>query len=120
MKKFVMALVAALCLGMAAGALAGGGAIKAGDEIYVCNCGEKCPCGEIAKKAGRCTCGKDMVKARVTGVEKGKVVVTLDGREREFKTVGKYACGCAGCGCGSTAQSAGKCACGKPMKEAKP
>ena len=39
--------------------------LKAGSEIYACNCGEKCPCNTMSNNAGNCTCGKPMVKAKV-------------------------------------------------------
>ncbi|WP_298432486.1 hypothetical protein [Geobacter sp.] len=119
MKRIVMAVCAALCLGIAGVALAGAGGFRVGEEIYVCGCGAKCPCDEVALKGGKCTCGKDLVKAKVTGVAKGKVVVTVEGKERTFKTVGKYACACERCGCKTVSQAAGKCPCGKAMKEAK-
>jgi hypothetical protein len=31
---------------------------------YTCGCGEGCDCGFISQKAGRCGCGKDMVKVK--------------------------------------------------------
>jgi hypothetical protein len=79
--------------------------LKAGDERYVCNCGEKCPCNMISSNEGKCTCGIDMVKAKVAKVEKGKATfkANLWEKERSFKTVGKYACNCApGCKCDTT------------------
>ena len=41
---------------------------KVGDELYVCACGEGCPCDTMSRNAGQCTCGKDMVKTKVTSV----------------------------------------------------
>lgn len=46
--------------------------LKVGDERYVCNFGEKCPCDFISKNPGNCTCGKELIKATVTKVEEGK------------------------------------------------
>ncbi len=94
--------------------------LKVGDEVYVCNCGEKCPCNTMSRKAGKCSCGKDMVKAKVTKVEEGKAYVMAPGweKERAFKTTGKYACACGkGCKCNTISQNPGKCACGKKMKK---
>ena len=119
MKRIVIALAVALCLGIAGVVPAGAGAFRVGEAIYVCGCGAKCPCDEVALRGGKCTCGKDLVKAKVTGVGKGKVVVMVEGKERTFKTVGKYACACEGCNCKTVSQAAGKCVCGKEMKEAK-
>ena len=45
---------------------------KVGDELYVCACGEGCPCDTMSRNAGQCSCGKDMVKTKVTKVEEGK------------------------------------------------
>ncbi len=28
--------------------------LKVGDERYVCNCGEKCPCNSISSNEGKC------------------------------------------------------------------
>jgi hypothetical protein len=36
--------------------------LKAGDEIYACNCGEACKCDTISQNPGKCTCGTDMQK----------------------------------------------------------
>jgi hypothetical protein len=90
--------------------------LKAGDEVYVCGCGETCPCQTMSRNPGKCTCGKDLVKVKVNKVEKGKAYVTIDGKERAFKTKGKYMCACgAGCKCDTISQSPGKCTCGKDM-----
>jgi hypothetical protein len=94
--------------------------LKVGDERYVCNCSETCPCNTISSNAGKCTCGNDMVKAKVTKVDKGKVNFKADGwkKERTFKTVGKYMCNCSpDCKCGTISQNPGKCTCGKEMKK---
>jgi len=89
---------------------------KAGDTIYVCGCGEKCECGSLAKKEGKCSCGKELVKTTVNKVEDGKVFYTLDAKELSAPAQGKYACGCGdGCNCGSISQKPGKCTCDKDM-----
>jgi hypothetical protein len=64
---------------------------KAGDTIYVCSCGDGCDCGSLAKKEGKCGCGKDLVKTTVTKIDKTKVYYTLDGKELSAPIKGKYA-----------------------------
>jgi hypothetical protein len=94
--------------------------LKVGDERYVCNCGEKCACNTISMNPGKCTCGNDMVKAKVVKVEKGKADFKAEGwqKERSFKTIGKYACNCSPeCKCGTISQNPGKCTCGSEMKK---
>lgn len=94
--------------------------LKVGDEVYICGCGEGCGCDTISMKPGKCACGADLVKAKVTKVEKGKAYFMVDGKERVLKTAGKYACACgAGCNCDTISQKPGKCHCGKDMKEVK-
>ena len=125
MKKSVivgMVMVFALALaGLCVAAVENGKlAVKAGDAIYVCNCGEKCPCETMGKKAGKCFCGKEMSKVTATKVEEGQVTFLLDGKERTMKTTGKFACACGPkCDCDFISQKAGKCSCGKEMKEVK-
>ena len=93
---------------------------KKGDEVYVCGCGAGCPCLTMSKKAGKCSCGKDLVKTTIDKVEKGKAYVTVDGKTVVFKTTGKYACACgANCDCGKISRKSGECVCGKPMKAVK-
>jgi len=112
---FVLALAIA-----AAAAEPAKSALKVGDEVFVCNCGAGCPCGSIAMKESKCSCGNKMSKGTVTQVAEGTAVVRIGSREQTFKTTGRYACACAkGCDCGSISQSAGNCACGKPMGEVK-
>ena len=109
-------MLAAFALAAEKGALD----LKVGDERYVCNCGEKCPCNTISSNEGKCTCGSDMVKATVTKVEKGKATFKAAGweKERTFKTVGKYTCNCSpDCKCGTISQNPGKCTCGSKMKK---
>jgi hypothetical protein len=91
--------------------------LKVGDEIYVCGCGEGCPCLYMSKNPGKCSCGKDLVKGKVTKVEKDKVTVMVNGKEQVFPTKGKYACACGPkCNCDTISQSPGKCGCGVEMK----
>ncbi len=93
---------------------------KVGDERYVCNCGEKCACNTISMNQGKCTCGNDMVKAKVVKVEKGKANFKAEGwqKERTFKTIAKYACNCSpDCKCGTISQNPGKCTCGSDLKK---
>ena len=90
--------------------------VNVGDEIYVCNCGEGCPCDTMAMKPGKCTCGMEMIKAKVTKVDDDMIYV--ESREKGYKRVGKYACNCGeACNCGTISQSPGKCVCGMDMKE---
>ena len=91
--------------------------LKAGDELYVCGCGKGCDCDTMAMKAGKCVCGKKMVKGKVTKVEGGVAYIKAGKEEKAFKTVGLYACACGkGCDCNTISQKPGKCVCGKPMK----
>jgi len=126
MKKLVLVLLSLLMVVVAGGVVladkgpTGKFAAKAGDAIYVCGCGAGCDCGSLAKKEGKCGCGKEMVKTTVTKVEKGKVFYKLDGKELSAPIKGKYACGCGkGCDCGSISQKPGKCGCSKDMVKVK-
>jgi len=93
-------------------------ALKAGDEVFVCNCGDGCPCNSMAMKESKCSCGKEKVKGKVVKLGDDTAVIQINGREQTFKTVGKYACACGeGCNCGSISQTPADCACGKPMKQ---
>jgi hypothetical protein len=90
--------------------------LKAGDEVYACNCGASCPCQMISRNEGKCGCGVPMVKAKVKSVGKGTAVLMIGDKEQTFKTVGKYACACpAGCTCDSISQTPAKCTCGVDM-----
>ena len=92
--------------------------VKVGDELYVCACGEGCPCDTMSRNAGQCTCGKDLVKTKVTKVEKGKI--TVESRGKPFISAGKYACDCGpDCKCDTISQNSGNCTCGKKMVEVK-
>ena len=92
-------------------------ALNVGEEVYACNCGAACRCDTLSKNPGKCTCGKDMVKARVLSVGKGEARLLVSGEKRTFKTVGKYACACGlKCPCNTISQNAGKCTCGMEMQ----
>jgi hypothetical protein len=92
--------------------------LKVGDQLYVCGCGKSCDCDTLAKKPGKCVCGKPLVKGTVTKVDSGTAVIKTKKGEQTFKTVGLYACACGkGCNCGTISQKPGKCVCGKPMKK---
>jgi hypothetical protein len=123
MKRVALVLVIVVSLVAVAMAIAGEKSkldLKVGDEVYACNCGEKCPCQTMSNNAGKCTCGKDMVKAKVTKVEGGTVQLTAAGwaAARPFATTGKYMCACGPeCKCDTISQAPGKCTCGKEMKK---
>jgi hypothetical protein len=125
MKKLVLLVMSLLLVIGAAGlVLAEKGSkgtfdAKVGDSIYVCSCGAGCDCGSLAKKEGKCGCGKDLVKTTVTKIDKTKVYYTLDGKELSAPIKGKYACGCGDCNCGSISQKPGKCGCDKDMVKVK-
>jgi hypothetical protein len=127
MKKHLLmlsVLVLSLSLALAAFAALKGNKIelKVGDEVYACACGEGCDCDTISRKPGKCSCGTDLVKAKVTKVEAGKAYLKADGwpKERAFKTEGKYICACGPeCNCDTISQKPGKCACGADLKEYK-
>jgi len=94
--------------------------LKAGEEVYACNCGAECHCDTLSKNAGKCTCGVDLVKATVKSVGDGIAVLLVSDQERTFKTVGKYACACGPqCPCNTISQNPGKCTCGVEMKAVK-
>jgi len=119
-KTIIFTLVLALGLVALAVALADRATMsaKVGDVLYVCGCGEGCPCDTISRNPGQCTCGKDLVKTKVTKVEKGKI--TVESRKRPFISVAKYVCDCdADCKCNTISQNPGNCTCGKKMVEVK-
>jgi hypothetical protein len=94
--------------------------LKAGDEVYVCDCGMDCTCNMMANKAGNCACGKAIVKAKVVRVKDGTAYIKADSwmEERPFKTTGKYGCACGpDCTCNAMSQKPGKCPCGMEMKK---
>ena len=43
--------------------------LKVGDEVYACACGAGCNCDTLSRQAGKCSCGSDLVKAKVTKVD---------------------------------------------------
>jgi hypothetical protein len=93
--------------------------VKPGDEIYVCGCGEACSCDTMSRNPGKCSCGKDLIKVKVTKVENGMVYV--DGGKKAYKQTGKYTCGCGpACKCDTISQNPGKCTCGQDMVPVKP
>ena len=122
MKRFLLlSLVVLVAMVFAVSAFAaskGTMVLKVGDEIYACNCGEKCPCNTMSRNPGKCTCGTDMVKAKVMKIEEGKAYLKAPewNKERVFTTVGKYTCGCSPtCKCDTISQNPGKCTCGADM-----
>lgn len=124
MKKWFVALLTLVALGMAGMAIAavenGKITLKVGDEVYVCGCGEGCPCETISRKEGKCSCGKPLVKGKVTKVEEAKAMIAINGKERSFKTTGKYQCACGpDCNCDTISQQPGKCGCGKELQKVK-
>jgi hypothetical protein len=99
--------------------------LKVGEEIYACNCGPACQCDTLSTAPGKCTCGKEMVKAKVVKVEEGKVVLMSEGwdKERTFKAAGKYVSNCptpSGCQGTSISQKAGTCVLGRHALELVP
>ncbi len=126
MKKTIMIVFSAvLMLGLIAVAYAGLKStmeLKAGAEVYACNCGEACKCDTMSNNAGKCSCGKEMVKAQVTKAEEGKAFLKAAGweKERSFKTTGQYACACGPtCKCDTISQNPGNCTCGTEMSKVK-
>ena len=94
--------------------------LKAGDEVFACNCGASCPCQTLSRKEGNCACGNPLAKAKVKSVGEGTAVLVIGGKEQTFKTVGKFMCACGPeCKCDTISQSPGKCACGVDMVEVK-
>ena len=84
MKKHLLilsVLVLSLCLSLIAFAALKGNKIelKVGDEVYACACGAGCDCDTISRNPGKCSCGGDLVKAKVTKVEAGKAYLKADG-----------------------------------------
>lgn len=118
----LMAVLAVAFAGLAVAADVKKLDVKVGEEYFVCNCGEKCPCDTISTKEGQCGCGKELVKAKVTKVEGDKAMFQAEGWEKEveFDLVAKYTCACAAdCPCKTISQKPGKCGCGKELKEVK-
>ncbi|MGB6411603.1 MAG: hypothetical protein WBF16_10440, partial [Candidatus Deferrimicrobiaceae bacterium] len=85
-----------------------------GDEVYACKCGPECDCGTLSRVANICSCGMDLVRARVVSVGEGTATLLVGGKEKIFKTTGRYVCACReGSCCGTISQKPGKCACGR-------
>jgi len=94
--------------------------LMAGQEVYACNCGAACPCDTLSMTPGKCTCGREMVKAKVISVGDGTATLMVSGEKRVFKTRGKYACNCGPkCPCHTISQNPGKCTCGVDMVKVK-
>jgi hypothetical protein len=93
--------------------------LKVGQEIMACDC-DNCPCQTLSNNAGKCSCGRDLVKATVSSVKDGKAMLKAPGweKERPFALAAAYACACdEGCPCNTQSQNPGKCTCGKEMKK---
>jgi hypothetical protein len=119
-KAILFAVVVLFCTSLALAGTFGKMDLKVGDEIYACNCGANCPCQTMSTAAGKCSCGNEMVKAKVMKAEEDHVMLKADlwETERPFKTTGKYACACGPeCKCDTISQNPGKCACGNEMKK---
>ncbi len=119
-KTILFAIIVLFCAAVAFADGSGKMNLKVGDEVYACNCGPDCPCQTMSRNPGKCTCGKDMVKAKVMSVEEGQVMLKADSwdSERPFKTTGKYTCACGpDCKCDTISQNPGKCTCGTEMKK---
>jgi len=117
-KLLILTLVFTLALATVAIAAKTKMTAKVGDELYVCACGESCPCDTMSRNPGKCTCDKDLVKTKVTKVEKG--MITVESRKKPFASKGKYACACGPeCKCDTISQNPGNCSCGKKMMEVK-
>jgi len=118
-RRLILAVV--LLLGLSVLSLAdtrGKMDVKVGDEIYACNMSESCACDTMAMKPGKCKCGMELIKTKVTKVDSDAIYV--ESRGRGFKRVGKYACSCGEtCNCSTISQKLGKCVCGIEMKEVK-
>jgi len=88
-KLFTGVLTVLFILGAVSLAMAEKGTmeLKVGDEVYACNCGEKCPCNTMSRNPGNCTCGSPMVKAKVLKVEPGTAEIKADSwdKPRVFK-----------------------------------
>lgn len=87
--------------------------LNPGDEVYACSCGPECACGTLSRVANLCSCGRELVKARVVRVDGDEATLVVNGREKIFRTTGRFACECMkDCGCGTISQKPGKCSCG--------
>lgn len=124
-RRLVSALVLALAVGFAGIVVAAGIGrldVNVGDAYFVCACGEGCPCDTISSKEGPCSCGRDLVAAKVTRIEGDRAWFRAEGweKEAEFHLVAKYACACGtDCPCKTISQKPGKCGCGRELEEVK-
>lgn len=88
-KTLLVVLVIMLAIGLVAVSFANSKMnVKVGDEVYVCNCGEDCACGTISMKPGNCSCGKPMVKAKVTKVDEDGNI-SVEGQKKTYKISGE-------------------------------
>lgn len=118
--QWILGVVVALFLGVGISSAASKEIVlKAGDTAYVCGCGEKCGCEVISKKGGKCNCGHELNKVKVTKVQAKKAYYEVEGKERSVKLEGKFFCDCGGDCCQYTSQKAGKCPCGKDLAAVK-
>lgn len=120
MRKTLIGLFAASLLLVAVAAFADKSATvyKTDDAVNVCACGESCDCKTMSRNAGKCTCGKDMVKGVISNIDGDKAVVKVEDKELNSITKAKFACGCGEtCKCGTISQKPGKCTCGTEMKK---
>lgn len=110
------------------------------DAIYVCTCGEACPCSTVALAPGKCSCGKDLQGGHVVKVEKDEALVCVCGpsctckldpkdatkctcgkaiKRVALKGTGLYFCNCGGsCACNTVSAKPGKCGCGMALHKA--
>ena len=123
MKKFAAVLLSLIFVFVVSGFVSAKSesepTFKKGDTVYVCSCGAGCDCGTVSHKAGKCSCGKDLVKTTITKIENKKLYYMVGGKELSAPAVGKYVCACGpGCDCGTISQKPGKCSCGRELKKA--
>lgn len=124
MNKWFVILFTLVALAMAGSAVAvvdnGKITLKAGGEVYVCGCGDGCPCGTISRREGNCSCDKPLVKGKVTKVTGEVAMIKFNGKEQPFKTSGIYQCACGSkCTCDTISQKTGKCGCGTELQKVK-
>ena len=122
MKKCIIGLFVSCLLMVAVVALAENSQphFKKGDTVYVCGCGDGCPCKTMSLSQGKCSCGKVLEKGVVSSIAGDTAVVKVGDRNLNLVTRGKYVCACGeGCGCGTVSQKPGKCGCGSEMKKVK-
>jgi hypothetical protein len=112
-------------------------AIKTGNIVYVCDCGEGCQCNTLSKKSGKCTCGKKLVQMHVLKIEGTEAILCKCGKGctcainpadptkcgcgqpvKRVSLKGKYVCACGdACECNTISDKPGKCTCGKALKK---